>query len=82
MCALVDDRFFYTGHSVEDDGPRAAFDVVDGRLNYRGADGGGDSPAEEGGGQGGHCGCVRGEMLWCREAIRWWWWKMMHVMEG
>jgi hypothetical protein len=58
MCALVDDSFFYSGYSVEDDGPRAAFDVVDGRLDYGGADGGGDSPAEEGGGQGGHCGCA------------------------
>lgn len=50
MCALVDYRLLDTGHSVEDDGSCSALDVVDGGLDYGGADGGGDDPAEEGGG--------------------------------
>jgi hypothetical protein len=54
MCALVDYVFFYSGYSVEDDGAGTTFDVVDGGLDYRGGDAGGDNPAEEGGRECGH----------------------------
>jgi len=60
VCALVDDLLSNTGHSVEDDGACAALDVVDGGLHDGGADGRGNDPAEEGGGQGGHCYVVGG----------------------
>lgn len=29
MCSFIDDLLLHTGYSVEDDGPRAALDVVD-----------------------------------------------------
>lgn len=55
MRALVDHLLFDTGHSVENDGARPAFDVVDGGLHDGGADRRGDDPAEEGRGESGHC---------------------------
>jgi hypothetical protein len=54
MCALIHDLLFDSRHSVEYNGARSAFDVVDGRLDYRGADGSRDEPAEEGRGDGSH----------------------------
>lgn len=57
--ALVDHGFLDSGEPVKDDGAGSTLDVVDGGLHDRGADGGGDDPAEQGGGYCGH-GCVWG----------------------
>ncbi len=46
--ALIDHRLLDSRHPVEDDGPRAAADVVDGRREQRRPDAGGDRyPVEE-----------------------------------
>lgn len=45
--AFVDDLVFDTAQTVENDGARAAFDVVEGGLGERDADRGGDGEAVE-----------------------------------
>ena len=48
MCTFVNDVLFDTGYTVENDGSRTAFDIVDGGLDEGGTDGDRDGVAVDG----------------------------------